>query len=110
MHHFIFDAAQIMGWPSADKKCTGAGQAYALYTTTVTTKNDNIFIDSTFRPYFVVLWNLMITHYKVPNFTQFSHRKYISDTKTLTDHKSKEFIFDCKSAVFAPIDIHLLRL
>ena len=31
----------------------------------------------------------MITHYKVPNFAQFSHRKYISDTKTLTDHMLK---------------------
>ena len=31
----------------------------------------------------------MFTHYKVPNFAQFSHRKYISDTKTLTDHTLK---------------------
>ena len=31
----------------------------------------------------------MIAHYKVSNFAQFSHRKYISDTKTLTDHLLK---------------------
>ena len=31
----------------------------------------------------------MIMHYKVPNFAQFSHRKYISDTKTLTNHMLK---------------------
>ena len=64
-------------------------QAYALYTTTVTPIKDSIFTDSTFWLYLVIIRNLMITHYKVPNFAQFSHRKYISDAKIFTDHNLK---------------------